>query len=141
MERDTVALTLESELFNEMKEDFNLILQKTLMNMENKKSEQAELTMKLKISLTNDTVPDFSEVKYNAEREIVRPTFSHKISSVMQIKCEKSGKIIGDYELVWDKEIGRYVMRTIDNGQMTMFEGEEVPDDVYDYEEPGDDEE
>ena len=119
--------------------------------MESKESEQAELTMKLKISLTNDTAPDFSEVKYKAEREIVRPTFTHKISSVMQTKCEKSGEVIGDYELVWDKDSGKYIMRPIDNGQMTMFKGEEevqeaIPFDEltesmlndYDYEEPGD---
>ena len=121
MQKDTIALTLESEIFNELKENFNAVLQKTLINMESKESEQAELTMKLKISLTNDTAPDFSEVKYRAEREIIRPTFTHKISSVMQTKCEKSGEVIGDYELVWDKDGGKYIMRPIDNGQMTMF--------------------
>lgn len=140
MQKDTIALTLESEIFNELKENFNAVLQKTLINMESKESEQAELTLKMKISLTNDTAPDFSEVKHRAEREIIRPTFTHKISSVMQTKCEKSGEVIGDYELVWDKDSGKYIMRPIDNGQMTMFEGEEVPDDVYDYEEPGDEE-
>ena len=154
MQKDTIALTLESEIFNELKENFNAVLQKTLINMESKESEQAELTMKLKISLTNDTAPDFSEIKYKAEREIVRPTFTHKISSVMQTKCEKSGEVIGDYELVWDKDSGKYIMRPIDNGQMTMFKGEEEAQEVipfdeltesmlndYDYEEPGDDEE
>lgn len=149
MQNNTIALTLESEIFNELKENFNQILQKTLINMESKESEQAELTLKLKISLINDTAPDFSEVRYRAERDIIRPTFSHKISSVMQTKCEKSGEVMGDYELVWAQEKGGYVMRPIDNGQISMFKGEEEVQEVipfdelaesilddYDYEEP-----
>lgn len=105
------------------------------------------MTLKLKISLEKGTAPDFSEIKYRAERDIVRPTFTHKVSSVMQIKCEKSGILSGDYELVWDEESGDYIMRPIDNGQISLFEDREqisseceeinMDDiDTYDYEEP-----
>lgn len=119
---NVLTLTMESEAFNGLKTDFNQVLRRTLTNMERKESEQAELTVKLKISLEKDTAPDFREVKYRAERDIVRPTFTHKISSVMQIKCEKSGVLSGDYELVWDEEIGDYIMRPIDDGQLSLFD-------------------
>lgn len=119
---NVLALTMESEAFNGLKTDFNQVLRRTLTNMERKESEQAELTVKLKISLEKDTAPDFSEVRYRAERDIVRPTFTHKISSVMQIKCEKSGVLSGNYELVWDEESGDYVMRPIEDGQMSLFD-------------------
>lgn len=144
---NVLALTMESEAFTALKSDFNQVLRRTLENMERKESEQAELTLKLKISLEKGTAPDFSEIKYRAERDIVRPTFTHKVSSVMQIKCEKSGILSGDYELVWDEESGDYIMRPIDNGQISLFEDREqisseceevnMDDiDTYDYEEP-----
>lgn len=119
---NVLTLTMESEAFNGLKTDFNQVLRRTLTNMERKESEQAELTVKLKISLEKDTAPDFREVRHRAERDIVRPTFTHKISSVMQIKCEKSGVLSGDYELVWDEEIGDYIMRPIDDGQLSLFD-------------------
>ena len=119
---NVLTLTMESEAFNGLKTDFNQVLRRTLTNMERKESEQAELTVKLKISLEKDTAPDFREVKGKAERDIVRPTFTHKISSVMQIKCEKSGVLSGDYELVWDEERGDYIMRPIDDGQLSLFD-------------------
>lgn len=40
MQKDTIALTIESEIFNELKENFNAVLQKTLINMESKESEE-----------------------------------------------------------------------------------------------------
>lgn len=130
MDRNNVlALTMESEAFNGLKTDFNQVLRRTLTNMERKESEQAELTVKLKISLEKDTAPDFREVKYRAERDIVRPTFTHKISSVMQIKCEKSGVLSGDYELIWDEESGDYIMRPIDNGQLSIFDEDDNPNE------------
>lgn len=144
---NVLTLTIESEAFAALRLDFNQVLQKTLANMERKESEQAELTLKLKISLEKGTAPDFREIRYKAERDIVRPAFTHKVSSVMQIKCEKSGILSGDYELVWDEESGDYVMRPIDNGQISLFEDREqisseceevnMDDiDTYDYEEP-----
>lgn len=126
---NVLALTMESEAFNGLKTDFNQVLRRTLTNMERKESEQAELTVKLKISLEKDTAPDFSEVRYRAERDIVRPTFTHKISSVMQIKCEKSGVLSGDYELVWDEESGDYVMRPIEDGQLSLFDENGQPNE------------
>lgn len=124
MDNNVLALTMESEAFTALKSDFNQVLRRTLTNMERKESEQAELTLKLKISLEKDTAPDFREVRYRAERDIVRPTFTHKISSVMQIKCEKSGILSGDYELVWDADSGDYIMRPIDNGQLSLLDEE-----------------
>lgn len=119
--KSAFALTMESEAFAALKSDFNQVLRRTLTNMERKESEQAELTLKLKISLEKDSAPDFQQVQYQATRDIVKPTFTHKVSSVMQIKDEKSGVLGGNYELVWDKDQGDFFMRPIDNGQISLF--------------------
>jgi TRAP-type C4-dicarboxylate transport system substrate-binding protein len=107
------ALTLSSDTFNALKSDFDQVLRKTLTNMENKESEQAELTVKLKISLMKEQAPNFDSLIPGAQREVIKPKFDHKVSSVMQIKDEKTGTLSGNYELVWDGELGQYVMREI----------------------------
>ena len=56
---------------------------------------------------------------------MTKPTFKHDISSVMQVKDKKSGALTGDYQLVWNPEEGNYIMRRIDNGQTSMFDGDE----------------
>lgn len=120
---DEFDLTLNGDTFNAMKSDFNQVLRKTLTNMENKGSELAELTIKLKITLKKDTAPDFSRAE-ESRRDIVVPKFDHKVSSVMQIKDEVTGSLGGDYELVWDEERGEYVMRKIVSSQMNIFDVE-----------------
>lgn len=123
---DVLVLTLDSTAFSKMKEDFNSILKKTLGNMQVKDSREATLTLKLNISLTDAEAPDFSVPYENAMRNIKKPRFDHKISSVMQIKNEESGSLKGEYELIWDEELGDWIMKPIDNGQCTIFDYEDA---------------
>ena len=123
---DVLVLTLDSTAFSKLKEDFNSILKKTLGNMQVKDSREATLTLKLNISLTDAEAPDFSVPYENAMRNIKKPRFDHKISSVMQIKNEESGSLKGEYELIWDEELGDWIMKPIDNGQCTIFDYEDA---------------
>ena len=101
-------LNLDSDVFLGLKTDFNKILRRTLSNMESKHSDEAEVTVKLKISTKNDMVPDF--VSGNGmNREIVRPSFIHKVESVMKIQEKVSGHVSGDYEMVWDEDKCQFV--------------------------------
>jgi len=123
MDKKAYELTLESDAFNALKSDFNMLLRKTLSTMIQKEGEKAELKLSLKISLTQGESRDLDEVRYEAQREVILPKFEHKISTVMQYKDEKSGFVGGaEYELVWDKVKGSYVMRPIKNNQMDLFE-------------------
>ena len=114
-------LNLDSDVFLGLKTDFNKILRRTLSNMESKHSDEAEVTVKLKISTKNDMVPDF--VSGNGmNREIVRPSFIHKVESVMKIQ-----------EKVWDEDKCQFVMKTIDNGQVSMDDLEKEEDTKQEY--------
>jgi len=115
-------LTLNSDAFNALKNDFNQMLRATLSSMEQKEAEEGTITVKLGISLLKDHVPDPTIVTYEAEREIIRPKFDHKVTATIQYKSEKTGTLSGDYELVWDRAISEWVMRPITNGQMNLFE-------------------
>ena len=122
-----LSLSLKSETFSALKEDFDSILARTIGNMEMKGAEEATVTLKLGISLEKSSVNSPSGLQ-----EITKPSFKHDISSVMQVKDKKSGALTGDYELVWDAAEGKYVMRRIDNGQVSIFDSAQAAGDVID---------
>lgn len=119
MYANDMSLSLKSETFSALKEDFDSILARTIGNMEMKGAEEATVTLKLGISLEKSSVNGPAGI-----RDIVKPSFKHDISSVMQVKDKKSGALTGDYEMVWDADEGKYVMRRIDNGQVSMFDAD-----------------
>lgn len=120
MNTEVLTLNINSSVFDSMKNDFNSVLKKTLANMRSKQGEAAEISLKLKITLEEDNVPDIYSEDGNGRRDIVKPIFNHKVSSVMQIKEEESGSMKGNYELVYDKDKDDFIMRPIDDGQVTF---------------------
>ena len=121
--KNAMELSLSGDTFAALKEDFDSILAQTLGNMESKGADEAVITLKLGVSLEKQ-----SFVRNEEPEELTKPSFKHDISSVMQVKNKKSGSLSGDYELVWDEDEKKYVMRKITNGQLTFFDddGEEV---------------
>lgn len=122
-QKDDLPLSLKSDTFNALCSDYDQILRSTLTGMEETEQDTAEINIKVKITLTPDSAPDF-EVR-NQTRAVTKPKFDHTVSSVIQHKEKKTGTLAGNYELVWDRESCQYVMRPIDNGQMTMFDKDE----------------
>lgn len=115
-------LSLNGDTFNALKSDYDAMLRQTLTKMEDLKVEDATITVKVAVTLEKDQARDFQANGYDAMRDIVKPTFKHEISTVMQVKDKKSGSLGGTMELVWYQELGQYVMRPIDNGQTTLFD-------------------
>lgn len=115
-------LSLNGDTFNALKSDYDAMLRQTLTKMEDLKVEDATITVKVAVTLEKDQARDFQANGCDAMRDIVKPTFKHEISTVMQVKDKKSGSLGGTMELVWDQELGQYVMRPIDNGQTTLFD-------------------
>lgn len=121
--RNTMQLSLDSDTFAGMKEDFDTILEKTIENMESKSAYEATITLKLGISLmkTSKPVVDADE----AIKEVTLPTFKHDISTVMQVKAKKSGMLDEECELVWDEDEQKYVLVRIKDNQLSLFEADE----------------
>jgi len=124
MDKKAYELTLESDAFNALKSDFNMLLRKTLSTMIQKEGEKAELKLSLKITLTQGETRDLDEVRYEAQREVILPKFEHKISTVLQYKDELSGILGGEYELAWDAETGTWAIRPIEDKQLSLFDDE-----------------
>ena len=120
-QKNDLPLSLkEGDTFNALCSDFDQILRSTLQGMEETEQDVAEINVKVKITLTADSAPDF-EVRDHT-RSITKPKFDHTVSSIIQHKEKKTGTLAGNYELVWDRETCRYAMRPIDNGQVSMFD-------------------
>lgn len=117
-----LPLSLKSDTFNVLCSDFDQIIRSTLSGMEETEQDVAEVNVKVKITLTPDSAPDFSVAGGQQTRSITKPKFDHTVSAVIQKKEKKSGTLSGNYELVWDRERCCYVMRPIDNGQVSMFD-------------------
>lgn len=107
-------LHLKGDAFAGLRTDFNQLLRDILQNMEHYETEDAQMTVKLDISLIKSMTEDY--------REIVKPQFKHKITTVMKLQNDKSGFLDGDYELVWDKDKGDYVMIALGGEQVSIDE-------------------
>ena len=128
-QKNDLPLSLKSDTFNALCSDFDQILRSTLTGMEETEQDVAEINVKVKITLTPDSAPDFSVAGGQQTRSITRPKFDHSVSAVIQKKEKKTGTLSGNYELVWDRETCQYVMRPIDNGQTSLFDKEK--DEVW----------
>lgn len=128
MENNIFKLNLESDAFGALKTDFDQLLRRILAKMEKHESEEAEMTIKLNISLRKEQIDDFSGTYAGAQRDIVVPAFKHKITTMMKLKDEKSGYLGGDYELVWDADTADYIIRPIGSNQVSYYDDEvEMP--------------
>ena len=139
-----LPLTLDSDAFNAFKSDFNQMLRKLLLTMENQESEEGKLAVAMTVKLDKARARDYQANGHDAERDVITPTFSHKVSIALSFKDDKSGILKGDYEMRWDKELGAYVIEEINNGQTSFFdedqskeeEPEEVEEEETEEEEP-----
>ena len=128
-QKNDLPLSLKSDTFNALCSDFDQILRSTLNGMEETDQDVAEIAVKVKITLTPDSAPDFSVKGGQQTRSITKPKFDHAVSAVIQKKEKKTGTLSGNYELVWDRETCQYVMRPIDNGQVSLFDKDKQPDE------------
>lgn len=120
-------LNLKSDAFNAFKSDFDSMLKHTLYTMQQKEGEEAQISISFKISLARDTAPDHEITAYEAERDIIIPKIDHKMKSKITIQDEKSGTVGGPkFELVWDPEEHEYVMRKIEDGNLRLFDSDEL---------------
>jgi len=134
MNRIDNGLNIDSKVFSAMKEAFNATLKSTIMSMEKYKSNEAKITITLGIDLVDSHVRDTSRPQYYAEREVVIPTFQHKVTSAISIKDEIKGKTGGTgYELVYDRDTRSYYMvATKDVDQVSFFDEDQdrLPDEA-----------
>lgn len=112
---------IDDELFSGLKASLNLGINSILDGMVQKNVYQGELTLSVKVALSNELVTDSN----GDLKEITVPCITHKAVTKMSVKNENSGKVEGvtsEGFLALTKVKGRYavVLTPPDASQMTL---------------------
>lgn len=120
--KQTLDLTIEDEVFEELREDFNSAVQNCMAGMVKKEVNEATITVKVNISLKDCESPRNAQgVVYIAKL----PQFTYEVTRALQVKEKTAGKYDNaDYELTADGD--GFKMKKTQFGQMSM-------DDLADY--------
>lgn len=116
-----LPLSLKSDTFSALSSDFDGMLRQLLQGMVDTGESAGTINIKVKVTLTEDSAPDFTVAGGQQTRSITKPKFDHEVSAVIQRKDKRTGSLSGDFELVRDGN-GGYVMRHIDEGQYDLFD-------------------
>lgn len=121
MKKD-MALSLRSEFFEDAVEQFDKGLRDAIMDAEDKKLDTVRFALSGELNLVKADVRDKDIVAYPETREIIKPVVKYKTDFTLQLKTSDSGKLRDDSELVWDSEHHRYIVRTEEDGQTSLFD-------------------
>ena len=67
------TLSMSGDAFESLRDDFDQVLRSTLAGMIDTEQSVAEISMKVKITLSEDSAPDFSVSGGQQTREITKP--------------------------------------------------------------------
>ncbi|MDF2686466.1 MAG: hypothetical protein K0S55_1648 [Clostridia bacterium] len=109
-------LTINSEIFNKAREDFNTILQKTVEKMSLSNNTQADISMTMSIDIYDKYITDDGVLR----DAYSKPIIEHKVSSVIKQKSEKKGLSDGEYILKWDDDSKFYIIKNVEDVQTNL---------------------
>lgn len=114
----SAELKLENPIFDEFRTDMNLIIRELLKNMIARGSEDGKITATIEVGL----FPEYTETG-----TALQPRFIHKVSSMLQLKCEKKGVAsCKDMEIVLDEKNNTYYLQHIKGKpQMSIYDMEQ----------------
>ena len=110
---ETMDLTMEGEPFDELRRNFNIIIQRLIKNMSDTESDEAKISIAIDVKLDTEFIPEYKDGKQNGGRDIKKPTFKHKVTSSMTFKDEESGVRNTEMEVVWDDEQHMYALKPV----------------------------
>ncbi len=73
------SLSMSGDAFSSLRSDFDQVLQSTLAGMIETKQDSVEISIKVKIGLSEDSAPDFSVAGGQQTREVTKPKFEHTV--------------------------------------------------------------
>lgn len=127
-------LTIESETFENLRNNINSQLQKLLHNMMEKNQSEGKITVGIDVSLTSEYIPNYDPEVEGETRRVLHPSFAYKTTRQITMKDDVSGKYNSDMEVVYDENLKQYVEKFVcDTTQRSMFDADfrevEMPDD------------
>lgn len=119
-----MEISIYGNTFKEAKETFDTALTQTLRQMQEKKALKGAVNLRLDIELVQETENVYSEARGNEEISIYNPRFSHTVTSKIEVKSEKKGKVEGEYKIEYDTENEMYVLKVQGDQQISFFDEE-----------------
>ena len=107
---------IENEAFNDLRADFNGVLQLALQQIDEKGFSGATLNLKLKIDMEQITHTDAD----GAVSRVLVPHFEFETTSTLKQKVGSKGRVKGEYAII-QMPTGEYMLRAATDGQMSMF--------------------
>ena len=113
-------ISIYSDAFEKLREDFDRLMQQTIHNMKEKGSSDAAVSVKIDIELEKTFAPVELPDGTRSTRDVYIPKFTHKVSSVLNIKSETKGSFEEECELMWDPARQKFMLVPIGYDQMTL---------------------
>lgn len=132
-------ITMDSETFAQVRENFDMLLQRLFQKMQQNNSDEGSISLKIDVNMIDDYIPGEDGIT----RRISKPVLKHKITTTVPVKDSLDGKKDAGMELVYDEELKRYVLKYVSvGGQRSIFDDDyqEVMNgkgEVIDAETPG----
>ena len=117
-----IPLRIEGEAFSNLRLDFNMALENLLSEMQEKESDEADISVKLEIKLEDGEMPDEESIDGMPKRVVI-PSIKHKVVARMVLKDERANIACppATYELVWNKATHGYDLVSLDS-QCTLLD-------------------
>ena len=122
MNKNIKQLSIDSEVFDELRKQFDEVLQRTFANMETKNCDSADIGIRLSVDIVKYEELYREKGGVTQTTLVRKPVFSHKITSAMKIKDSAEGIFCEDYELAHNG--AEFVLVPIKGGQTSLFEEE-----------------
>ena len=117
--RNWQEITLGGEIFDEVRAEFDVYLQKLFQKMNQNKMNEGTITLKVNVNMTDDFVMD----EDGNHKRIEKPIFKHKITTDVQVKDSIDGKKDTGMQIIYDEDLKRYVLKYVSRGgQRSIFD-------------------
>lgn len=121
---NTNKLGIDNEIFNSMRAKLNDTLQNIFIEMAQRSTEDASITLKLDIFKREVCVPNANTFTSNGTMTVDALKISYKVTSTIQTKSESKGTTPDGYMVGYDEINECFYSKKIEDAQMSMFEEE-----------------
>ena len=116
-------LTINNDVFSDMRNKFDGVLQRLIKSMLETKSDEGSITLKIDVDMVTQAIPNTNEEFGGEFREIHVPEFEYKVSSQVALKDESKGNNNPEKEVVYDPDKKMYVLKFVaDTEQRSIFD-------------------
>ena len=113
-------LTLNGDDFASLRNDFDCMIQKLLLMMQQNNSEEGTINVKATIS----TVPACVDLGDGNVEEVFKPIITHKIEYTVPVKGSKSGMHDTGKKIVFNKDLQEFVLQYMQDSQCSFYDEE-----------------